>query len=184
MDIIVAIIGLALAVVVAAYIARPFVARSRTLPSGESPRDQLLAERDALYVAIRDLDFDFQTGKLMEVDYRAVRERYVVRGVEILKELDATDIRPQTVPGRGSATDRGPEAAAVDDIEVAVQARRRAKSPEDEIEAAIRARRQAQTGALPSAVGGRVCPLCGLPVDPSDRFCGKCGTALTVEATR
>ncbi len=183
MDIIVAIIGLALAVVVAAYIARPFVARSRALPPGESLRDQLLAERDALYVAIRDLDFDFQTGKLMEADYRAVRERYVARGVEILKQLDAMNVQPQTVPGRGSATDRGP-ATAVDDIEAAVQARRKAKSPEDDIEAAIRARRQSQTGAQPSAVGGHVCPTCGLPVDLTDRFCGKCGTALTVEATR
>jgi len=73
--------------------------------------------------------------------------------------------------------------AVADDIEAAVQSRRKGKaqtvpkSPEDEIEGAIRARRQSRTV-------GRVCPTCGTLFDPADRFCAKCGTALTMEATR
>jgi ribosomal protein S27AE len=171
MDIVVAIIGLAMLIAVAAFVAQPLVVRSRTLPSSESPRDKLLAERDALYVSLRDLDFDFQTGKLLETDYRAAREQYVARGVEILKQLDAAETRPQTADRRSQM--------ASDQAEVAIQARRKieAQSLEDEIEAAVRARRQ-------STIQNPECPNCGRPVDLTDRFCGKCGAALTGEATR
>jgi len=188
MDIVVAIIGLAMLIAVAAYIAQPLAGRSRALPSSESPRDKLLAERDALYVTIRDLDFDFQTGKLLETDYRSMREKHVARGVEILKQLDAT-------PEVG-----GQRSTVADEIEAAVKVRRQSKASDDEIEAAVRARRQASIrdpksetlapalspkGTSASAgVRNQKCPNCGRPVDLTDRFCGKCGAALTVEASR
>jgi hypothetical protein len=184
MDIVVALIGLAMIVIVAAYVTQPLVARLRvrTAPSfGDSPRDKLMVERDALYAAIRDLDFDFQTGKLLEVDYRTMREKYAARGVEILKELDA-------MPEAG-----GGKAAAEGEIEIAVQARRKAApqvvrevrtTPEDDIEVAVRARRQAASHAPKSEIENPKCPKCGRPIDASDRFCAKCGASLTVEATR
>ena len=167
MEIVVAIIGLAMLIAVAAFVAQPLVVQSRVLPSNESPRDKLSAERDALYVSLRDLDFDFQTGKLLEADYRAAREQYVARGVEILKQLDAVEARPQV--------------AASDQAEAAILARRKikaqAQSLEDEIEVAIRERRRA-------AAQNPKCPNCGRVVEPTDRFCGKCGAALTAEASR
>jgi hypothetical protein len=182
MDIIVAVVGLAMAVVVGAYIAQPLLVRARVVSAPESPRDQLLAERDALYVAIRDLDFDFQTGKLIEADYAAVREEYMARGVEILKQLDALQVDRQR-PG----AERKPQKAIADDIEAAVQARRagraRPQLAEDEIEAAVHARRHFQA-AKQGTETSLTCPSCGHPVDPTDRFCGKCGATLTSEATR
>ena len=184
MDIVVALVGLAIAVIVAAYITQPLIIKTRVKTAApESPRDKLLAERDALYTTIRDLDFDFQTGKLVEADYRVMREKYTARGVEILKELDA-------LPDLGQLQVRGRKSKVGDEIEAAVQARRQAKArpaqaaSEDDIEVAIRARRQSRTAGRPSAVGGRVCPTCGTPFDPADRFCAKCGTALTAEVTR
>jgi zinc-ribbon domain len=181
MDIIVAIVGLAMAVVVGAYIAQPLLARVRVVSALESPRDQLLAERNALYVAIRDLDFDFQTGKLLEADHAAVREKYLARGVEILKQLDALP-----VDRRRSGADQLPQKARADDIEVAVQDRRgRRAQPqlaEDEIEAAVHARRRFQAAKQGSETSPK-CPSCGHPVDPTDRFCGKCGAALAAEVT-
>jgi hypothetical protein len=189
MDIVVAIIGLAMLVAAVAYIAQPLVAKSRALSPLESPREKLLSERDALYVSIRDWDFDFQTGKLLETDYRAMREKYVARGVEILKQLDAMpDVRKSKAGGRKSEV--------ADDVEAAVQARRKARSSEDEIEVAVRARRQPsiRDSLTPQKTAGPAreipqseirnlnCPQCGRPIDPADRFCGKCGVALTVEA--
>jgi hypothetical protein len=191
MDVVVALIGLALVVVVAAYIAQPLVVKARVGASviGESPHDKLLAERDTLYAAIRDLDLDFQTGKLLETDYRSMRETYTVRGVEILKQLDAMGVSS----GQWSVV-----SDQADQIEAAVRARRRGKArgaqlraTEDEIEAAIRARRQAASRKPQSnirnpksKVRNQACPSCGHPFDPTDRFCAKCGAALTVEATR
>jgi ribosomal protein L32 len=187
-DIVIALVGLAIAVIVVAYIIQPLVIKTRVKAAApESPRDKLLAERDTLYAAIRDLDLDFQTGKLVEADYRAMRDKYIAQGVEILKELDAlgVDRRPE-------AADRFPrQATAVDEIEAAVQARRQSKSQvadrvteEDEIEAAIRARRQAKISSQQSIVSNQTCPSCGAPFDPADRFCAKCGTALTAEVAR
>ncbi len=188
MDIVVALVGLAIAVIVVVYIIQPLIIRLRVKTAApESPRDKLLAERDALYTTIRDLDFDFQTGKLLEADYRVTREKYTARGVEILKEFDAmgADRRPPTA-------DRSRrQAAAIDEVEAAVQARRKIKSQvagrmaeEDEIEAAIRARRQTKVSTQQSTASHQACPSCGAPFDPADRFCAKCGAALTMEATR
>jgi len=188
MDIVVALVGLAIAVIVVAYIAQPLVIKTHVKTAAqESPRDKLLAERDTLYTTIRDLDFDFQTGKLLEADYRVMRDKYTARGVEILKGLDALGVdHPPPTADRSRR-----QAIAIDEIEAAVSARRKGKSQvagrmtgEDEIEVAIRARRQPQTDARPSAVGGHDCPSCGAPFDPADRFCAKCGAALTMEATR
>ena len=188
MEIVVAFIGTAIVVVVAAYVAQPFLVNLHLKAAAEdSPRDKLLAERDTIYTAIRELDFDFQTGKLLEVDYHAMRDKYAARGVEILKELDVLE------------DDRTTPAVVADEIEAAVQARRKARAvlsapQEDDIEAAVRARRQRASGAPRSTtlapavtsagVRNQQCPKCGRPIDLADRFCAKCGAELTVEATR
>ena len=188
MEIVVALVGTAIAVIVVTYVAQPFVIKTRVKAAApESPRDKLLAERDTLYTTIRDLDLDFQTGKLVEADYRVMREKYTTRGVEILKELDAMG-----VDRRLSTADRSPrQATAVDEIEAAVQARRKGKShvagrvaEEDEIEAAIRAHRQTKISDQQSTISHQTCPSCGTPFDPADRFCAKCGAALTAEVAR
>jgi hypothetical protein len=192
MDIVVALVGLAIAVIVVVYIAQPLIIKTRVkTATQESPRDKLLVERDALYATIRDLDLDFQTGKLVEADYRAVREKYTARGVEILKELDAlgADRRLRLKPETADRSRR--QAAAIDEIEAAVQARRKIKpqaasriAEEDEIEVAIRARRQTKISNQQSTISNQTCPSCGTPFDPADRFCAKCGAALTAEVTR
>ena len=65
MEIVVAFIGIAIVVIVAAYVAQPLLVRARQSAPQDLPSDRLLAERDSVYTAIRDLDFDFQTGKLL-----------------------------------------------------------------------------------------------------------------------
>jgi hypothetical protein len=49
---------------------------------------QLQADHEAILIAVRDLDFDYQTGKLTQEDYTAQRERLIQRGVDILKLID------------------------------------------------------------------------------------------------
>ncbi|MEP7284371.1 MAG: hypothetical protein ABI947_01225 [Chloroflexota bacterium] len=80
---------------VIAFILWPVLVAPRTVPSESVQNEafshikQLQAEREALLIGIRDLDFDFQTGKFTEEDYRSQRETLVERGVAVLKQIDA-----------------------------------------------------------------------------------------------
>lgn len=143
------LIGLALLILIAAYVSRPLLGsdEAKAAASSVSPREQLLAQRDAIYAAIRELDFDYQTGKVDEQDYQIQRQRHVIDGVRVLKGLDALPQDSEWV--RLSA----------------------------EIEAAVRAMRQRRArGAAVSEA--RFCPQCGRPVDADARFCAQCGAEL------
>jgi hypothetical protein len=50
--------------------------------------DELTTEYDRILNNLRDLEEDFNTGKLQEADYLADREIWTQRGVETLKALD------------------------------------------------------------------------------------------------
>ncbi len=45
-----------------------------------------------------------------------------------------------------------------------------------------RAKRDRLTAHAVAEIAARVCPQCGTPAEPSDRFCGECGTRLTHDA--
>jgi hypothetical protein len=68
--------------------------------AARSLREQarLIEERNAIYATIRDLDFDYQTGKLPGDEYAARRHQLVARGVEALKQLDALEAVPAHDP--------------------------------------------------------------------------------------
>jgi hypothetical protein len=62
--------------------------KSKTGRSALTAIAQLQAEHDAILTAIRDLDFDFQTGKLTTDDYSTERDRLLIRGAETLRLID------------------------------------------------------------------------------------------------
>ena len=107
------LIGLVITALVIAYVGQPLIRKQRRASSsnGESPREQLEAEYRTTLDAIRDLDFDFQTGKVLAEDYRTLRQRTMAKGTALLKELD-----------------QSPSAAAISEqIEAMVQARRKSR---------------------------------------------------------
>src|SRR5262249_2235207 len=56
---------------------------------GHDPIAGLQAEHEAILIALRDLDFDYQTGKFSKEDYAVQRETLVQRGMEVLRQIDA-----------------------------------------------------------------------------------------------
>jgi len=54
--------------------------------------ESLLLQKEMLYGAIRDLDFDFQTGKVDQKDYGELRRQLEREAVYILRHLDAVDL--------------------------------------------------------------------------------------------
>jgi hypothetical protein len=53
--------------------------------------ERLLLQKEMLYGAIRDLDFDFQTGKVDPKDYAELRQQLEREAVQVLRQLDAAD---------------------------------------------------------------------------------------------
>lgn len=92
MDITSILIGLALLALVAFGVGYPFIERRGLREEHATTAESLLAEREAVLAALRDLDFDQTVGKVLPEDYAAQRAELVARGVTVLKQMDALGI--------------------------------------------------------------------------------------------
>jgi hypothetical protein len=54
----------------------------------EAPMHHLLSRKDSIYMAIKDLEFDYSTGKLSEEDYQELREKFALEASDVLREID------------------------------------------------------------------------------------------------
>lgn|SRR5574341_1015350 len=165
MDVITGLVTLAAVLFVVAYIVQPFFSERRAAGASSAGRSaaallrqqaDLLNRRNELYAALRELDFDYQTGKVAEDDYGQQRYGLVAQGVELLQQLDGL---PPLVAG--------PEA---DPVEAAIRAVRSGQTVPVGVAAV------GEVAARGEAAG--FCPQCGSRVFEGDRFCGSCGAAL------
>jgi hypothetical protein len=153
------LVGIGLVFWVAAYVARPLFERRSGGNQGHaveaSTRAQLTTRREAIYALIRELDADFQTGKINDQDHQALRKGYVAEGVSVLKQLDA-------LAGKDSRS-----------------------ALEAEIERRVLAVREARATVPAGGpeTSPRFCTQCGHPADREDRFCARCGTSLKEAAS-
>lgn len=154
----IAMASFALLLAVAYLIARPFVAPVRF--AEEAPLTQLHADRDRLRAQLRELDMDFETGKLANDEYEKLRARR-------LQQIEATT---------RAIRDVGPAGEEVLD---------EASAPSDALDAQVE-RRIAERRRLLEELERRTCPGCGTAIDPNDRFCRRCGADLptVAETTR
>jgi hypothetical protein len=170
-------------------------------PRGGSPAaltvDELVARRDALYAALKDAEFDRETGKLADEDYQIVRSRYMSEAAQVLRQLD--QLRPEAEaaleaeiesaitklraadteisPPEGSS---GPDLVEVVEAEIAELIKR---STTDEGASACPDCGQAYKPgdsfcAACGASPANTCPQCGTPHRPDDAYCARCGTYL------
>lgn len=155
-------LGLALILLVALFVLRPFL-----LPKSRQPRplltsrqQTLLARKEALLSRVHALDFDHETGKIPAVEHQQQRLLLMNEAAAILRQLD-----------QPAAGDEPTSTAPL---------------PNDEIEAAIARLRQGNrprsaATAQPGSNGHsqiNFCPQCGKPAGADDRFCAYCGHAL------
>lgn len=154
-------VGLAMLVASVPYLARPF--QEKQFKSKQQPAVCLTPdeERQAVLSALRDLDFDFSTGKVSEEDYSALRAQLVTEA--------ATYIRSE-------------KSIADEQIEIMIQARKASQSNirkcsncGNTVEPNSRFCSQCGTAA------GNICPSCAKPIQDGDRFCNTCGTKLEVQ---
>jgi type II secretory pathway pseudopilin PulG len=85
------LVGLIVTLVVAAVVFLPLIqGRRRNTAADEAVRNAavLQDQLQRLVNAVRDLDFDFDTGKITEADYVTQRKLLIGRGVSTLLRLD------------------------------------------------------------------------------------------------
>lgn len=117
----------------------------------------LTAQRDALYRAVKEIDFEYALGSLSVDDYRDLRERYKAKTLGVLKAIHDYQAAAPTVVAE---TENRP----VDDLAL-----------DAVVEAAVLRRR----GQTRTAASRRLCKECGLQYAAENNFCPNCGRPLT-----
>jgi hypothetical protein len=169
---------LAILIPVALYISRPFTERKggSTSQAGQE-LSTLMAERDQLVAAVKELDDDFSLGKIPAEVYPTQRQSLLQRGVEILRQIDA-----RQSPASSTRVEDRLEAVIVNTPRATTESagavgRKNGNAvppvPDDDLEQRIASRRRLKEGKA-----GGFCPKCGRPVQATDRFCPKCGAGL------
>jgi len=78
------------------FVGEPLLGHRRLHRQGETPpraqeSERLNLQKEGLYTAIQDLDFDYQTGKVDQRDYAELRQQLEGEAMETLRELDGID---------------------------------------------------------------------------------------------
>ena len=89
------VVLLLLAAALVAFIGEPLLAQRRSQQGDTALRTQeverLNLQKEGLYTAIQDLDFDYQTGKVDQRDYTALRQQLEGEAIDTLRALDGVD---------------------------------------------------------------------------------------------
>ena len=84
------VVGTLLALGTLSFVLYPlFMTGSLTPPSRTIPFDRDEAARNPALDALREIEFDRETGKLSDADYTALRAQYTQRAVEAMRGIDA-----------------------------------------------------------------------------------------------
>lgn len=162
-----------LALGVLAYMISPMldgsVRRPRIARSAWSRRDELLKKKDFIYSSIRELNIDYNMGKLAAEDHQALRQEYMEEASDVLDELDRTAVSDLPVE---------------EQIEAAVREIRQRRDPasgesvtvNDEVAEDVPA---VDAGSTISA-RVQVCRICRTVNEWSAGFCIGCGASLKI----
>lgn len=81
-----------LAALAIVFIIRPMLGNGHASPREapvDSRRDALLQEKEGVYLAIRELEFDHSTGVVSDEDHALLMARYRAHALSLLKAIDA-----------------------------------------------------------------------------------------------
>jgi NADH pyrophosphatase NudC (nudix superfamily) len=165
---------LAVCLLTALFVARPFLERRRmvTVSAEEQELSTLMAERDRLLTALQELDFDQTLGKIPAEDYPSMRATLLQRASDVLRQLDL--LQPQKGI-KGDVESRVEAVIAARRADAAVQKmdKTEAAISDEDLEELVASRRSAR-----KEKSAGFCPKCGKPVLRSDRFCPHCGKSI------
>jgi len=130
----------------------------------DEPLLELELRKESAYAALKELEFDYRTGKLSEEDYKELEEQYRYQAISLLKDIDRAE--------------KGEDLS--EKIEEEIRAIRKAKQKELRCPS-CQGQYRSGDRFCPSC-GGRLasaCPGCGAPYEEGDNYCSKCGKPLS-----
>ncbi|MFZ1754897.1 MAG: zinc ribbon domain-containing protein [Caldilineaceae bacterium] len=146
----------------AAFVLWPLLSHTAPdVPIEDDRLTELISRKDGVLVAIKDLEFDRQVGKLSEEDYERFNARLRQQAIGYLQQIDKL----------------APQSAHLDEMLEVEIARLRKTRP-----ASVAV--NGKTAPVPVAVAvpiapgaARFCTNCGQPLTLEHKFCANCGTA-------
>lgn len=136
--------------------------RPRIARSAGPRRDDLLKKKDFIYSSIRELNIDYNMGKLAAEDHEALRQEYMQEASDVLDELDRT---------------AGTDLSVEEQIEEAVLEIRRSRDPAAVVDTPVEERKPAAERPA-QTVRVQPCVSCGTINEESANFCIECGASL------
>ena len=109
---VIACVALTAAVLIFVFMIKPDLSDSAP---HRSHLDQLMERRDIIYDNLRDLKFEYRTGKFAEEDYEQMKQGLEAEAALVLAEIERVTDSPGTLPRsdaavRGRAVPAGPRA--------------------------------------------------------------------------
>jgi hypothetical protein len=162
------LIGTAMALIAVGVVLFPLFRDDTGAPSPPAPRRPHQPPTNLAVVALREIEFDRETGKLSDADYQALKAQYTGEALEAMRVAESAAAAAAPEPIAGVERDLAEEAI--------LRYRRPAMSctscgPRPEPDALY----CSNCGRF---LSGR-CSDCGSPVtDPGARFCSECGKTL------
>jgi len=157
-----------IAIGAAIFMVLPFFKKrfERVCKETDSQNDKELTrlnlEKESVYRALKEIDFDYSTGKLSKEDYDELENRYRAQALALLKEIDVIQRKSYHLD-------------LDEEIEREIRAIRKTELTEDEeIEKEIISARQSRI----LEDSGLICSVCGNRYKSEDHFCSKCGARL------
>jgi rRNA maturation endonuclease Nob1 len=140
--------ALLLGLVVLGLVLQPIVRAGRQKPLSTEPVDPEETPKGIALTALKEIEFDRETGKLSDADYEFLKGKYTAAALDALKQE---------------------EKGASDDVEALVAAKVRALR-------SAPAATSSNTSSSPSSE--RACGTCGPRPEPDAIFCSSCGRRL------
>lgn len=85
------VIGILLFAASLVFVSLPFRQSQRSSPKKSKADSTRKGRREAVLSALRDLDFDFKTGKVGEEDYAPLRAQLLVEAAQYIQQEEARD---------------------------------------------------------------------------------------------
>ena len=153
------LITIAIAILAIGYVVFPLFRTTKTpIPLSDDRLSGLMLRKETALNTIKELEFDYHTGKLNDEDYERLNQRLRRQAIGLLQRIEKI----------------APVASGLDaELEEAIAEHRQTSSATSANQNGV-----AENSTDQSAYA-IVCPQCNHVLKPSDKFCAQCGTALS-----